>query len=178
MASNWGLILRSVGFWVVAFLSSSSAYVLLRIIYPRRMIYESGGGQTYYDIPNLLVTDLTFIGIALMLAYANLWMNIAALNRLRPARRIFVAVVRAATLLLSIICIIHYVALHYEINIIPRSIEVQKLPPSQLQNFLLNNAADILDRKWGIFWSVIGVCVGTFLGSVSVFPFVSRRGPQ
>jgi hypothetical protein len=177
MASNWRLILKSVGFWILAFLSSSSAYILLRIIYPRRLIYESGGGQTYYDIPNLLVTDLTFIGIALMLAYANMWMNFAALNRLRPARRVFVRAVRGTTLFLSILCVVHYVALHYEINIIPRSIDVQKLPQAQLQSFLLNNAADILDRKWGIFWSVIGVCVGTLLGSVSVFPFVSRRGP-
>ena len=176
MKLNWDHILKIWGFWLFAFFSSCSSYLILRVIYPKRFLYELGGNTTYYDISNYLVSDMTFIGIALMLAHASPWMKLADVWELNILRRTFVVGVRCATVVCFGLCIIEYVSLHYQVNILPRSVELlRNLTPEQLQNFRTHHVTDVLETKRAIFWSVIGVCIGTLLGSVSAEPWFTRE---
>jgi hypothetical protein len=169
---------KHMGTWLFLAVGASSPYLVLRTIYPTRFLREDVDAKIYYDISNYLISNFNYIGIALVVAYTPRWLGEIKTTRISPERRSFLNFLRACTIVAALLGLAQHAALHQELVIAPRNLEVYSgVTPSadSLKTFKLQNRHDVLERKLHIFWNLVGILVGTFLSAFAANPLLERR---
>jgi hypothetical protein len=169
---------RQMGTWLFLTVGASAPYLVLRNVYPTRLVRENVDPNLYYDISNYLISNFNYIGIALVIAYMPRWLAEVKTTRISPERRNFLNFVRGCTMGAMLLCLAQHAALHQEMVIAPRNFELYNnvlLSSDTAKAFRTQNAIDVLERKYYIFWNLIGIVIGTFISALATNPILERR---
>lgn len=149
--SGWRAVLLR---WVLYVLLACTPFAVLAKVYSVDLIKRSTGYGFSLIVPDVLIADFAFIGVALFLSVLPEWL--VDKRKLGEQRKFYLIALRMIVIICAVGCFIDYVLIQYEIN------ELRASP----SDGAARSFQKVLEHKSAMFWVVLGVVFSTLASSL------------
>ena len=145
--------------WLCAAIGASLPLIVLDFFLPDALLKSTAVASSWIDIPDKLVPEFGFIGVALFISCAPEWLSDGHFRTFKSSRRRWLLIFRLAAILCAGLSLFHYIRISLIVNKV----------------FDPRFTFDMASNKLALFWCVIAVVFATF---AAVALHLGRAGDQ
>lgn len=136
--------------WMVALIGASLPYMTLWFFLPDEALKSAASASAYFDVPDKLVPEFAFIGVAIFITCLPDWLSDEHFRSFKAMRRHSLIALRATCSICAIVSFLYYIRITLNIHgVLDRGFKF-----------------DLATNKFALFAWVTAVCVTSFAAVV------------
>ena len=140
--------------WALYVALACAPFLILGKVYSVDLIHKSTGVGFSLLVPDVLISDFAFIGVALFFSVLPEWLS--ENRKYSENRKFFLMLFRFVVVACALLCLLDYVIIQYEINELKAS-----------SSFGASRSfGKVLEHKSAMLWAVLGVMCSTLTSSL------------